>query len=331
MTIKSFFLVLLFLIIIIFSLIFFFPGFEGIKHFIELTVVGRLEVESRPPQVIAVYLENSPCDEPGGNLRSVNAKENDFRQIRFNATVYDINGGCDGNLTFYICSNETAVPPIYCNNQNYVDIPIIVLSPYQQSFDKVYCNYTGIYNLPYFRRCGNWYVNATAFNNGGKSNSTVRWWRDNLLNAVWYPYFNDQIGDVVYMGTVKLGQWNLGMGRNTTKNAGNTNISSLVWNATNFTSTQPPNDVIPVIPFESHTTFAIDDDTDKSNGAGYISENPLIQIQFPSYGLDRCEDVSCNSARAKYDLWWHIYVPPAIQSGIYENAIQYNSTPMSCD
>ncbi|MCX6822203.1 MAG: hypothetical protein NTW30_05505 [Candidatus Aenigmarchaeota archaeon] len=317
------------LIIVIFSLIFFVPGFEGIKRFIELTLVGRLEVEGVPPQVIAVYLENSPCDEPGGNLRSVNANANDFRPIRFNATVYDINGDCDGNATFYICANETAVSPTFCNEYYYVDSPIIVTAPYEKS--GLYCNYTTTYNLPYFRRCGNWYVNVTAFDASGKSNSTVRWWRDNLLNAVLYPYVNGYIGDVVYMGTVKLGQWNTEKGRNTTKNAGNTNISSLAWNATNFTRTQPPNDVIPIIPFEGHTTFAIDNDTDKNNGAGYISEIPSSQIPFPSYGLDRCEDFNCNSAKAMYDLWWHIYVPSAIKSGIYENAIQYNSTPMSCD
>jgi hypothetical protein len=94
----------------------------------------------------------------------------------------------------------------------------------------------------------------------------------------------------------------------------------LLWNATNFTYTS---DVIPIISFDGNTTFAVDDDTDRINGAGYIDPNPLVQISFPSYGIDRCEDFACNTPRAKYDFWWHIYVPAGVGSGIYVNRIEY--------
>ena len=328
MSAKSIFLLMLCVILAIFLLVSMVPGFEGIRRFIELAVVGKLRVAGVPPQIIAVYLEDNPCDEPGGASKpSVNALANSNRAIRFNATVYDINGDCDGNITFYICANETAVVPTYCNDQYKVDSAITVTDPYAQSSDNLYCNYTAIYNLPYFRRCGNWYVNVTAYDIEGNSNSTVRWWKDNLLSEVWYPYANG-VGDVVYMGTVTLGQWNEHMGQNTTKNVGNTNITSLLWNATNFTSGA---NVIPIISFEGNTTFAIDDDTDRMNGAGYINENPSVQTQFPSYGLYRCENDVCSSTRAMYDLWWHIYVPSAIPSGIYENKIQFDITSMICE
>jgi hypothetical protein len=315
------------------------PGFEGIRRFIELNVVGRLTVPGVSPEIIAVYLEDSPCDEPGGIARpEVNIIADSNRPIRFNATVYDVNGDCNGGLTFYICANETAVPPTYCSADYRVDSPIsaTLYVQYGGPNNNLYCNYTGIYNLPYFRRCGVWYVNVTALDVGSHSNSTVRWWKDNLGGGVEYPYVNGVTGDVVYMGIVTLDQWNPNMGRNTTKNTGNTNFTSLVWNATNFTRTELPYDVIGItdagyIGEPGNTTFALDDDEDRMNGAGYINENPSVQIQFPAYGVYRCEDLACTSARAKYDLWWHIHVPPAISSGIYENVIQYNFTSMNCE
>jgi hypothetical protein len=337
MSAKSILLLLLCLIIVIFFFIFITPGFEEIKHLIELgPVTGVLNVAGVAPQVILVYAENSYCDEPGGPAQPrVDATQDSYRQIRFNATVFDVNGDCDGNATFYICANETAVPPTYCDENYRVDspIPATLDAKYGGTDNNLYCNYSATYSLPYFRRCGNWYINVTAFDREGKSNNTVRWWKDNLLSEVWYPYdtATNKPGGIIYMGTVNLGQWNFNMGYNTTKNVGNTNITSIEWNATDFKQKESPYDVIPIIPKDGNTTFAIDDDQDIVDGAGYINDDPSVKIPFPSYGLYRCEDEACTSTRAKYDLWWHIFVPSGIQSGIYENVIQYDITPMSCE
>jgi len=335
MTARSIFL-LLCVIIVIFLLIFRFTGFENIKKIAENlgVAIGRLTVPGVSPQVITVYLEDNLCDEPGGaNQPRVSPLENSYRQIRFNATVYDINGDCNGTATFYICMNETAVGPTFCSadySVQAVNVPG-AYAQYGGSSNNLYCNFTATYDLPYFRKCGNWYVNVTAFDVEGHSNSTVRWWKDNLLGAVGYPYSNGIVEELVYMGTVILGQWNLGMGQNWTKNTGNVNITSLVWNATNFTLVPSGAGVIPIIPFQGNTTFAVDDDTNIMNGAGYINERPSVQIQFPSYGLYRCEDFGCTSSRAMYRLWWHIYVP-SVPSGIYENTIQYDILDtLTCD
>jgi len=322
---------LLFVVIVIMLLVFVTPGFDGFKRLLKLELIGRLSVPGIAPQVINVYLEDNPCDIPGGSYKpAVNTISNSNRQIRFNATVYDINGDCNGGITFYICANETAVAPSYCN-ENYDVAFVTVPTPYAQyggPKNNLYCNYTATYDLPYYRRCGNWYVNVTALDLSGKSNTTVRWWFDNLNAEVWYPYAAGTVGNLIYMGEVVPGQWNDGMGKNTTKNVGNTNITTLLWNATNFTS---GTDFIPIVLMDGNTTFAVDDDTNRINGAGYINEIPSVQIPFPSYGLARCEDSVCTSTRAMYDLWWHIYVPPAISSGVYDNMIQYNITPMSCE
>lgn len=336
MSVKSVIFLLSCIILIIFLIVLVTPGFNNIKRFIELEIVGKLNVPGFNPQIIAVYLENNYCDEPGGaDPPSVDPAEDNYRSIRFNATVYDINGDCNGGVTFYICSNESAVPPTYCNENYRVDSPISATldAQYGGANNNIYCNYSGTYSLPYFRRCGNWYINVTASDASGLSNSTVRWWKDNLLGAIWYPYANGNIGGVVYMGDVALEQWNPGRGENTTKNVGNINISSLMWNATNFTRQNPPPiAVIPIIPMDGNTTFAIDDDHDRMNGTGYINETPSEQIQFPSYGMNRCDDWDCTSTRAKYNLSWHIYVP-SVPSGVYENVIQYNYTAMGgvCD
>lgn len=311
-------------------LVFVTPGFNDFKRLIDLGVLtGQLKVSGVAPQVILVYLEDNPCDEPGGiNKPVVSPISNTNRQIRFNATVYDINGDCNGGVTFYICANETAVGPIYCDD-NYDVAFVNVPTPYVQYGglnNNLYCNYTATYDLPYYRRCGNWYVNVTAFDTGLKSNSTVRWWKDNLNNDVRYPYPS---GALIYMGEVILDQWNEGMGQNTTKNVGNTNVTILYWNATNFTS--GTGDVIPIIAMNGNTTFAVDDDTNRINGAGYINENPPNQISFPSYGLSRCEDSLCTSSKAMYDLWWHIYVPRGIGSGVYDNMIEYTPIPELCE
>jgi len=330
---------LLFVVLVIILLVFVTPGFDGFKRLINLGLLaGQLKVPGVAPQVIFVYLEDTPgnsnlCDEPGGiNKPPVSPTSNSNRQIRFNATVFDINGDCNGGVTFYICANETAVAPTYCDENYDVDF-VNVPTPYAQyggGKNNLYCNYTATYDLPYYRRCGNWYVNVTASDVGGASNTTVRWWKDNLNNEVWYPYVDTgggSAGGLIYLGEVVIDQWNYG-GQNTTKNVGNTNITILYWNATNFTS---GTDVIPIIPMDGNTTFAVDDDTNKINGAGYINETPSEQISFPSYGIARCEDSACTSARAKYDLWWHIYVKGGIGSGVYDNVIEYTPIPELCE
>jgi hypothetical protein len=307
------------------------PGFDGFKRLVEMEVTGRLNVKGQAPEVISVYLENVYCDFPGGaDPVRVSPTQDSSRSIRFNATVYDINGDCNNAATFYICANETAVSPTYCDeNYDIISIPATLYAQYGGAKDNLYCNYTATYDLPYFRRCGNWYINVTALDGENKTNSTVRWWHDNTLSAVWYPYINVGEGDVINIGEVSLGQWNNGMGRNWTKNVGNTNITSLLWNATNFTS---GSDVIPILPYNGITTFAVDNDTDRLNGAGYINENPTTQISFPSYGMDRCEDATCiTTAKARYELYWHVNVSLSISSGVYENKIHLSWTPLSCE
>jgi len=325
---------LLCVVLVILLLVFLTPGFDGFKRLLKLELIGRLSVPGISPQVINVYLEDAPghsnpCDEPGGiNKPAVDTIANSNRQIRFNATVYDINGDCNGTATFYICANETSIEPNYCD-ENYDVAFVTVPAPYVQyggAKNNLYCNYTATYDLPYFRRCGNWYVNVTVFDASLLSNTTVRWWKDNMNNDVRYPYPS---GALIYMGEVVLDQWNDGMGINTTKNVGNTNITTLLWNATNFTY---GTDVIPIVPKDGNTTYAIDDDTNRTNGAGYINETPSVQISFPSYGLARCEDFLCTSTRAKYDLWWHIFVPPPpLPSGAYDNVIEYTPIPELCE
>ncbi len=328
MTARSVLLLLLCVLLLIFLSSLFIPSLDMIIRNIELAVSGVLRVAGSPPEVIEIYVkDNGPlyllCDNnpPGPQ---VNGEGGGTVPLRFNATIFNINGNCNYNTYVYMCKNITDLP---CNSFRADYNSHMTL--FQR--DTYYCNFTADNNLPldYFERYGNWYVNVTATDSGNPSltNNTVRYWYYNEFTSIAYPL---GAGGVVDLGTITLDSWNRG-GENTTRNTGNIRLN-LTWNATDFQcfdATCPgPNNVIQI----DGTNFCVDNDTDRINGCGYINTDPLIKIEYlPSGGMHRCGNFVCDqdengniypNSLANYTLWWHIYTSSPKDPGTYTNKIE---------
>jgi hypothetical protein len=352
MTIKSMFFLFVIIVCLVLLASYAFTGSFEIWKIATLGLKsGYLQISGAPPTILAVFVNQTPTADPITLLPSGYASFSpvaDFNTtLIFNATVYDVNGGCDKNVTFYICQNETLWSN--CNPTNaYATVADTFgagdtkydCNPYGQGNCKnCCCNFTAQWTqFPYFKKCGMWYVNATACNTGDKCNTTVKGWKDKITYYAFYPRVGpkDEGAATIVLGFLNASAWNNGTGVNTTKNGGNVNIT-LYWNATNFTNTLDFTNQIPM-DLCSHvgctglnSTFAVDNDTINDVYSGWINETNTTRIQYPSYGLYRCEDYDCKSKYANYSLYWHLYVPGG-KAGIYTNSIElYSNTSMTCD
>ena len=181
--------------------------------------------------------------------------------------------------------------------------------------------------------------NASVNDSQNLGNSTVKWWKDNTRFAIYYPYVtaSGTEGSTIDLGVVNAGIWNNGTGtmsgNNNIKNVGNVNGTTIEWNGTDFTGGTGGS--IPIDPCTSpcsgfSTTFAVDTDL-IPDGSGWLNDNPLTRITFPSYGVYRCQDFTCtNPTEARYPLYWHIYIPGG-RAGTFTDLIElYATTSMTC-
>jgi hypothetical protein len=329
MSARSIILLLLCVVLIIFLSSLFIPSLNMIMRNIELAISGILRVAGAAPEVIEIYVSNDPsyslCDlvPPGPQINGLGGST---VNLRFNATIYDLNGDCNNaNVYVYMCKNTTGLA---CNSGRADYNSQMIL--FQR--DTYYCNYTT--NIPstlpldYFERYGNWYVNVTATDAGNPAltNNTVRYWYYNEFTSALYPVGG---GGVVDLGTINLDAWSIG-GENTTRNTGNIRLN-LTWNATDFDCSTPGTCGSDSIAIDG-TNFCTDNDTSRSNGCGYINTDPSVRIEyFPSGGMRRCGNFVCDmdednnvypNSLSNYTLWWHIYATSPKGPGIYTNSIE---------
>jgi hypothetical protein len=334
------------------------PGVR--EQFVRLGVMrGTMDVTGLPPQVIYMLMQDK--DTPAlwnplpytvtGSIPSFDGNGDRNRTLQLNATVYDPNGDCQGGFVWYICTNDTGST---CNS-NVRTYTNSSATPYTQYTCPQYptctgccCNYTTTIQLEYYRWCGLSRVNGSATDVTSRQNSSQGYWKFNERLDVLYPYdgtlLPDTVGNVINLGGVAVSQWNLGLALNQTKNGANTKFI-LLWNASNFTGGNPP-DVIGItdagfIGEPGLTTFAVDNDTSRpagvSTGAGYISPNNQTQINFPVFNLTRCGNYGCSDDeipaglnKAKFDLWWHLYIESGKSAGQYNNTIQVHANQTLC-
>ena len=327
---RSILLFLLCMILLIFVLSIYIPTLNMIISNIELTVSGILRVTGSPPQVIEIYVNESRCEEtpPGPQVDGLAGNR---VQLRFNATIFNINGNCNYNTYVYMCKNTTGLP---CTSDRYDYYSHMTL--FQR--DTYRCNFTDDNTLPldYFERYGNWYVNVTATDSTNPSftNNTQRFWKYNIMGVYLYPVSGVGGNDVIDIGDITLDSWNTG-GANATRNIGNIRLN-MSWNVSDFICTDAtcpgPNNVIDI----DGTNFCMDNDTDRTNGCGYINTDPTIKIDYyPSGGMRRCGNLACSQDEelrggdlnlANYTLWWHINTTSPKDPGIYRNGIDPTSS-----
>jgi len=323
-----------------------------VRRAIGLALTGTLEVGGVAPQVRALYMEytdsvySRQLTSTITGAPSFDGEEDKNKTLRLNATVYDQNGDCQNGFTWYVCTNDTGLST--CNSVTAI-YTITVASPIKQyaceGCPNCCCNYTSTYNLEYYRFCGVSRVNGTARDISLLTNSTLGFWKFNERYSMLYPYVGDPntnpgaVGDVISLGGVNVGQWNWG-GQNTTKNGANTKFN-MYWNASNFTGGNPP-DVIPIINTTmigepTNSTYAVDDDTIRASGAGYIHPVNTTKTLYPSYQIKRCGKFDCGVDEdqaapnyAKFSLWWHLYIESGKSSGLYNNSIWVTYVPVVC-
>jgi hypothetical protein len=132
------------------------------------------------------------------------------------------------------------------------------------------------------------------------------------------------------MGTLSLGAWNNGTGDTGTDptawNTGNVE-QDVMWNASDF-QRQGGGGTLQI----TGSNYAIDDDKDGTSDAAnleevYIDNDRLIQVEFPKTNLKICDNFDCTSpSDAKFNIYWHIYIPAGLTSGTYSNDISVENS-----
>lgn len=344
--------IVIFLVIVLLAVGFSFlvPSIRNVFIQTLSTVGGKLMIQGTPPQIVTIYVNISPAliadqplndpgvstsqqlTPPGPSL----AVPNGYLYVLLNVTVYDVNSDCDGGgATFYICSNTTGLSTSpYCNENYDTDLRLNT-SPAVRSGSN--CSYVSSFYLPYWKKWGNWYVNATVKDTTLLPGSAVKYFYDGRtfgINYV-YPYGAGTID----LGSISLGGWNDDRGRNTSRNAGNVRVN-LTWSATNFAGGTPPDTIV----IDDYNFLLSNGTTTRIIGTyGNVSGTSK---SFPRpLGLEyRCFSDACtndiesdntdnagadpsNYANLTYN--WFINVPLGKSSGTYTNTITI--TPCPCE
>ena len=308
--------IFLFVILLAIGISLLVPGVQ--KRIVKLatTIGGSLYIGGIAPQVQAIYVNDQLCpDSPTGP--NINCVENGYNTITVKATIYDENGDCDSaTATAYICSSDIGGP---CNSSAADATHTKTMTYQSKSGDGLTCNFTATYDLYYFERYGDWYINVTAVDPQNYPNSTSKTFY--YVEAAFLSYPTDG-SSIIDLGAVNMGEWNDGKGAKYLQNTGNIRLN-VTWNASDFVR-QGGGSQIPI----DGTNFCVDRNTDHTDGCGYINDNPLIPIEYyPSGGVHRCGDSGCSADEdggtndAKYYVYWDINVPTGLLSGTYNNSI----------
>ena len=305
------------------------------RALVQLAVVsGILQVAGQPPRVEIIWFNTTPTTYTELSLTAppgpgMNGLDDRNVTIRFNATIYDVNGDCDlaNSVKIYICTNDTGASCTSGTSGVYV----ITMTYISKSADTYYCNYSTVntfFPLSYYRWFGNSRVNVSVFDKDNLFNSSIGYWYYNPFIGFRYPY---PTGSTIDLGTINVGPWNDNAGANTTKNTGNIRLN-LTWNATDF---QCPT-CVPLTPIDINgTNFIVDDDpTNDLCTAGDSACIPDLSTNkvsfFPSGGMRRCGNWICSQdenfvpspSGANYTTDYHIATTPPKTSGTYTNTIQ---------
>jgi hypothetical protein len=309
----------------------------GIRNAIfQLAVYGRLSIGDMGPTIDRIFMQNeagawAQC--PGGSCYRQITPGTNGENVPFKVQIYDSNGDCDSSydVRFDVCKNETGLP---CNDANKdPDMATITGSFVPGEKNGNYCNWTATYvYLDFWKRYGNWYVNASA-----KDNQNATWasstaiWLDNRVSSLSYPYPS---GDTIDLGSPSLGAWVDGAGANATRNTGNTRIN-ISWQSTNFTCSGTPECIAtPIIIDNVNERLCVNNDTSRTAGCGYLNAVPMNTVWwFPTLGMRRCGTDTCSSDedagpnQANYTTYYSIYVATGKASGSYNNTFYINTNP----
>jgi len=300
-------------------------------------VHGQFEILGERPTIETIYLEHFYTTQDFALCTSTytdcwtEPNESTHRYPTVKVMIRDGNADCDSaNFHVYVtvCKRDRVGA---CSATNY-DRTVELSYANEQSPDKAYCNYSykgSLLSFDYYEAPGDWgiYANATDGTTGWNSNEPYsQRFRYFELVGFRYPGSGFDVG----MGTLSLGAWNNGTGDTGTDptawNTGNVE-QDVMWNASDF-QRQGGGGTLQI----TGSNYAIDDDKDGTSDAAnleevYIDNDRLIQVEFPKTNLKICDNFDCTSpSDAKFNIYWHIYIPAGLTSGTYSNDISVENS-----
>ncbi len=324
-------------VIVVFSFAIMFPrSFDQIRQAAELAIkTGQLSIGGRNPRIDQIYISDQGLTfaPQGPGILSQYAS---LIPIVIKAYIADENGNCNAaSAAAIVCPNTTSG---ICW-QGATGAITLAMSFTNSPDGNIHCNFTAnTYNLPFYQRWGDSRINVTVTDPSPLSNNSVKFWYNNIVGAVDYPYPPNNY--IAFGALSNIGAWNNGTGGQNINNTGNIRVN-ITWNSTEFSCTTPGScsgDIIPIT--NNPDSFCVDRDTTGGGGAYNnvcMAANPLTQLWYIPTGqpasLKRCANAVCNADddgatnEAFYALYWHIYVPN-VREGTYENSIQF--TGYSC-
>ncbi|MDI6826520.1 MAG: hypothetical protein QMD36_05055 [Candidatus Aenigmarchaeota archaeon] len=319
---------------LIFLASYLFTGTFELYRLIELAVkTGSLYIGGLYPRVERIYMNQTPTNiiecTYTPTVCSMSGTQGTTRATGIRATIVDENGDCDSaTVNYYVCQGLVAT---CAGNAAYTGALGSPVKYTVGTCTNCYCNFTGTFNLQYWRRWKNWTINVTVTDPTNRFNQTNRTWYYSQLVSLAYPWTSTGIGTAIPLGEVYMGQWNYGgdvTQGNVTRNWGNIRLN-VTYNATDFTFGTNTIDV-------HANTFAVSNRS--GNPFGYpgqyrnMSSSPSIPVEFfPTGGMRRCGNNACSADEdgapnwANYTLWWEIYVPMGLVGGTYTNSIEVSA------
>ena len=278
----------------------------------------------------------------------------DVDPVTIKVEVFDENGNCEqmddpgsGDIIAYICIPDLTEPPQYCDEHNW-DFRLTEDLWRRDSDLGLTCNLTADLDWSFYERWGNWSINITVYDvddNAMTNTSNATFYREKFQSFVYPPYDPSSTpcasDNTVDLGQVTLGSYNNGTGCDPAfmtygcwlKNIGNIRLN-ITWNASFFNNTADP---LTYWIDVRYGNFSIDKDATHTDGAEvYMSDDLVTQVEFPTDAgrVQRCggttgvacdDDEDGSTNEAKFDVYWHINVPPGLIGGDYENDIWANS------
>jgi len=354
MTINSIFF--LFVIVICLVLIgsYVFTGDFKFWEIITLGMkVGSLQIQGAFSNVTNVFMnytvggDGLPCSLNPGDC-PLQGTQNLTKRITVKATINRSSGDCNSGLTViaHLCNGtQVTCRPSAADLYNIPGISLTFLTGQQWGGpnNNFYCNYSGFYDLEYYRHNGWWTVNVSVAG-GGYTNYTMKGWYMVEIPGYEYPFVPGiGTGGAIPLGTVSANQWNFGLGANVSKNTGNQRMI-ISFNASNFTDGSAWIDVHGSA--SSQGRFSVQNISGNPFGISQDYENmsydpttpgsgEFIPVPFyPDTGMKRCGNIACSqdefggtnpNNQANYTLWWSIYVP-VTQVAVYYNNINTNAS-----
>ncbi len=364
MTVKSIFFLLIIVVCLVLLTSYAFTGDLKFWEIITLGLkVGSLRIQGAAANVTYIFMNQSTlagvplpesmCSDTSSAC-TMDGFQNITRRTAVKTWVNRTSGDCDSagvSVVGFVCYGVVANcrPPTYdyiitSSTPNQL---VLTGSKWGGTTGNWYCNYTGYFNLEYFKHNGTWTINITTVVDSF-TNYTLKRWYYAEMPGIEYPFIpNRGGGGAIPLGTVSSNQWNFGLGANISKNTGNVKLM-VNWNVSNFTGAGYWIDTHGSCP--SDGTFCVQNTTSNpfvvpENYENMSCDNAgpgsgeFIQVPFyPAGGVKRCGILDCSqdentrtgpANQANYTLWWSIYIPAGQYATTYTNNINWNATPLS--